>query len=116
MEEKNVTYNVYGGQLSLASDNATIYATQNNGVSGNELDKIIQDIVQNLSELEKEDAENIKDIAEMAKEELEKPEPKVSRLRNCVTLIAPMFTVANGIPSLVNNLQRLVDYITPYIG
>lgn len=116
MEEKNVTYNVYGGQLSLSSDNATSYATQNNGVSGNELDKIIQDIVQNLSELEKEDAENIKDIAEMAKEELEKPEPKVSRLRNCVTLIAPMFTVANGIPSLVNNLQRLVDYITPYIG
>ena len=51
----------------------------------------------------------------MAKEELAKPEPKASRLRNCVSLIAPMFTIANGIPTLVENLQKLVDYITPYI-
>lgn len=65
--------------------------------------------------MKKEDAENIKDIVDMAKEELAKPEPKVSRLRNCVTLIAPMFTIANGIPSLVSNLQKLIDYIVSYI-
>ncbi len=51
----------------------------------------------------------------MAKEELVKPEPKVSRLRNCVTLIAPMLTIANGIPALANSLQKLVDYIKPFI-
>ena len=115
MEEKNITYNVYGGQLSLASDNATIYATQNNGVNGNELDKLIQEIVQNLSGLRKEDAENIRDIVEMTKEELGKPEPKVSRLRNCLTLIAPMFTIANGMPTLMNGLQRLKNYIILHI-
>ena len=63
----------------------------------------------------KEDAEEIRDIVDLAKEELAKPEPKVSRLRNCLTLIAPMFTIANGIPTLVGNLQKLADYITPYI-
>lgn len=115
VEDKNITYNVHWGQLNIASDNAIINATQNNGISAKELDSIIKGIMDNLSDLKEEDAEEIKDIVDMAKEELSKPEPKTSRLRNCVTLIAPMITIANGIPTLVNNLQRLVDYINPYI-
>lgn len=51
----------------------------------------------------------------MAMEELKKPEPKVSRLRNCLALIAPMFTIANGIPTLANNLQRLQELINSHI-
>ena len=115
MEDKNLTFNISGGQVNLASGNGMIYATQNNGVSTSELDNIIKGIMDNLSNLKKEDAEEIKDIIDMAKEELGKPTPKPSRLRNCVTLIAPMLTIANGIPTLANNLQKLVDYIVPYI-
>lgn len=109
------TFNVNGGQVSIAKDNATIYVTQNNGVPANELDTIMKGIIDNLSHLKEEDAEQIKDIVEMADEELKKPEPKVSRLRSCLTVIAPMFTIANGIPTLADNLQKLVDYITPFI-
>lgn len=69
----------------------------------------------NLSGLKEEDAENIRDVVEMAKEELAKPEPKTGRLRNCLSLIAPMITVANGIPTLLDNLQKLMDYITLFI-
>lgn len=104
-----------GGQLNLANDNAAIYATQNIGVSGSELDDIIKGIRQNLSGLNKEEAEEIADIAEMARCELVKPEPKVSRLKNCLTLIAPMFTIANGIPALATNLQKLQEFIMQYI-
>lgn len=104
-----------GGQLNLANDNAAIYATQNIGVSGSELDDIIKEITQNLSGLNKEEAEEIADIAEMARCELVKPEPKVSRLKNCLTLIAPMFTIANGIPALATNLQKLQEFIMQYI-
>lgn len=104
-----------GGQLNLANDNAKIYATQNIGVSGSELDDIIKGIRQNLSGLNKEEAEEIADIAEMARCELVKPEPKVSRLKNCLTLIAPMFTIANGIPALATNLQKLQEFIMQYI-
>lgn len=104
-----------GGQLNLANDNATIYATQNIGVSGSELDEIIKEITQNLSGLNKEEAEEIADIAEMARCELLKPEPKVSRLKNCLTLIAPMFTIANGIPALATNLQKLQEFIMQYL-
>ena len=110
-----MTFNMNGGQFNYAKDNATINATQNNGVNASELDSIIKDIMENLSELKKEDAESIIDAIEMVREELAKPEPKVSRLRSCVTLFAPMFTIANGIPALANNLQGLIDYITPFI-
>lgn len=116
LENKNMTITVNGGQVNVAKDNATIYATQNNGVSANELDNIIKGIVDNLSDLKKEDVETITDIVDMAREELANPEPKVGRLRNCVSLIAPMMTIANGFPVLANNLQRLMDYIAPYIG
>lgn len=115
MEDTNMIFNMYGGQFNLAKDNAVINATQNNGVNAGELDSIIKGIMENLSDLKQEDAESIKDAVDMVKEELTKPEPKVSRLRSCVTLLAPMFTIANGIPILVSNLQRLVDYIIPYI-
>ena len=118
MEDKNYTVNFNtsnGGQVNIAKDNATIYAPLNNGVSDNELDNIIKEIMSNLSDLKKEDAEQISDIVDMVKDELKKPEPKVSRLKNCLTLIAPMFTIVNGIPTLANNLQKLIDYITPYI-
>ncbi len=118
MEDKNYTINFNasnGSQVNIAKENATMYATLNNGISTNELDNIIKEIMNNLSDLKKEDAEEISDIVDMVKEELKKPEPKVSRLKNCLTLIAPMFTIANGIPALADNLQKLINYITPYI-
>ncbi len=110
-----MAFNMYGGQVNYAKDNATINATQNNGVSANELDKIIKGIMENLSGLKKEDAESIKDAIDMVKDELAKPEPKASTLRSCVTLLAPMLTITNGIPALANNLQELIDYINSFI-
>lgn len=112
---KNMTFNVSGGQVNVANDDAIINITQNNGISADELDNIIKGIMENLSDLKKENADEIRDVVHMAKEELSKSEPKVSRLRNCVTLITPMLTIANGIPVLMSNLQKLIDYITPYI-
>lgn len=115
INNNSMIINMNGGQLNFARDNATINATQNNGINGNELDDIIKGIMENLSELKKEDADEIADIIEMAKDELTKPEPKVSRLRNCLALIASMFTIANGIPTLADNLQKLQEFISLYI-
>lgn len=110
-----MAFNMYGGQFINAKDSATVNATQNNGISADGLDGIIKGIMDNLSDLNEEDADSIRDIVDMAKDELEKPEPGVSRLKNCLALIAPMFTIANGIPTLADNLQKLVDYIAPFI-
>lgn len=111
MSKRGMVINMNGGQLNFANDNAIINATQNNGVDGNELDDIIKGIMENLSGLKKEDADEIADIVEMAKNELIKPEPKVSRLRNCLSLIAPMFTIVNGMPTLTANLHNLQELI-----
>ncbi len=116
MDKRNVTLNISGGQVNFAKDNSIINATQNNGIGGNELDIIIKAIKENLSGLKQEDADEIIDVVDMAKEELAKPEPKTSRLRNCITLIAPMMTIANGIPVLANNLQKLQEFIMQYIN
>lgn len=113
--KKGTIWNVSGGQVNVASGNATIHATQNSGVNANELDDVIKGIMSNLSTLKKEDSDEIADAVEMAKNELIKPEPKVSRLRNCLTLIAPMFTIANGIPALAANLQKLQELINMHI-
>lgn len=90
----NMTFNITGGQINIAKDNGNVNAIQNNGIGNNELDAIIGEIKNDLSELKKEDAEEIMDIVDMAREELAKTQPKVSRLRNCITLIAPMMTIA----------------------
>ena len=116
MENRNgVIFNITGGQVNFAKDNANINATQNNGISENELDVIIKAIKYNLLGVKKEEADEIIDVVEMAKEELTKPEPIISRLRNCITLIAPMMTIANGVPVLANNLQKLQELIIQYI-
>lgn len=115
MNNNGMIINMSGGQINIAKKNATIHATQNNGVNGKELDDIMKGIKENLSSLEKENAEQIADIVEMAKKELIKPKPKAGRLRNCLTLIAPMITIANGIPTLASNLQKLQEVIMRYI-
>ncbi len=107
----NMTFNITGGQINIAKDNGNVNAIQNNGIGNNELDAIIGEIKNDLSELKKEDAEEIMDIVDMAREELAKTQPKVSRLRNCITLIAPMMTIANGIPTLSSNLQKFQEFI-----
>lgn len=118
MEDKNMTINVNGGQVNIANDSSTMTVVQNNYnnvVNANELNDIIKGIMENVSGLSEKDADVIINAVDKAKEELSKPKPEVSRLRDCLTLISPMFTIANGIPTLVGNLQKLADYITPYI-
>lgn len=113
--KNNVTLNISGGQFNISKDSSTLNAVQNNGTSGTELEKIIKGIMDNVNELNKNDADQITDIAEMVKQELSKPEPRVSRLSNCLKLIAPMLTIANGIPTLYDNLQKLQEFIMQYI-
>lgn len=116
MDERNVVFKISGGQVNFAKDNATINAIQCESLSVSELDSIIKAIKDNLSDLKKEEADEIIDVVDMAREELTKPEPKASRLRNCITLIAPMMTIADGIPVLANNLQKLQEFIVQCIN
>lgn len=93
----------------------TINTTQNNEYDKDELNSIIDLIEKNLEKLNQEQAEDLQDTLSMVVEEFNNGTPRVGRLKKCITLLAPMLTVTNGIPVLAENLQKLYDYILPYI-
>lgn len=106
---------VYGGQVNIAHDNSSISATQNNGINVNELNSLITDIMGNLSGLSEENETIIKDSLEMIRDELSKSEPKKSILSGGIRLLAPMVSIANGIPTLAENLQKLIGFVAQFI-
>lgn len=109
-----ITFNNYGGQTIYAKDNATVDATQNYGLKENELEKIIKEISNNISYFNKEDSETIIDTLKMIQDELSKKKPSGSRLRNCVTLLSPMVTIANGAPQIAEKIGAVISYISQY--
>lgn len=117
-KENGVTITMNGGQFNISKDDSTLYVTQYN-VDHNsqlfELENIIKTITDNLYLLEKQEADELIDIVDIAKTELIKPVPQPSRLRNCLTLLGPMFTVANGIPVLIENLHKLQELILQFV-
>lgn len=113
--DESTIWNVSGGQVNIAMNHATINAVQNNGSTENEIERLVNNILDNLSEIEKESADTIVDAVEMIKDEIIKPEPKDRIIRNGIKLLAPMITIANGIPALADNIQEFIDYVTAYI-
>ena len=113
--DENTTWNVSGGQVNVANGNAVINATQNNGVEMSEMENLIKQIMDSVYSLEKEDAETIVDSIEMIRDELQKPEPKGKIISNGIKLLAPMISIANGIPTLADHIQKFIDMVTPYI-
>jgi hypothetical protein len=113
--DENVTWNVSGGQVNIANDNSTINATQNNGISTDELDIIVNAIKNNLNGLSAENKETLIDSIEMIHDEIVKSEPKGKIISNGIKLIAPIMTIANGLPVLAGNIQKFIDFVTPYI-
>lgn len=109
--DENIVWNVNGGQVNIASGNAIINATQNNGVNIAELESIIKNIMDNVSGLDKEVVDTIIDSVEMIREEIIKPEPKRNIISSGIKLLAPMISIANGIPALAENIQKLIDYV-----
>ncbi len=107
-------FNIMGGQVNINNE-GTMYAIQNCGAGTKELDSIIKDIKENLSDLKSEDAESIIEVVEMAEEELIQKEPKIHRLENCISLITSVFAIAKGMPLLIDNLQKLIDYIFRFL-
>ena len=115
MDEK-MYWNVSGGQVNVASNNATINATQNNGIQSDELDKTVKAIINNVPLVNNEDAETIVDSVNMIKDELLKPEPKRIIISNGIKLLAPMISIVNGIPTLAVSIKKLIDYATEFLS
>lgn len=113
--DENIIWNVSGGQVNVANDNAVINATQNNGVEMTEIENLIKNIMDNVYSLEKDNVETIVDSIEMIRDELQKPEPRGKIISNGIKLLAPMISIANGIPTLAAHIQKFIDMVTPFV-
>lgn len=114
MDEKTY-WNVTGGQVNIANDNATVNAIQNNGAIADEVNKLVSGILDNLGDVDRETSETIVDSVNMIKEELMKPTPKRAILANGIKLLAPIVSIVNGMPLLADNIQALITYVTTLI-
>lgn len=113
--DENMVFNVSGGQVNIANDNSTINATQNNGIEINKLDEIIKNIKGNLNDLSSEDSQTVVDAIDMVRDEIAKSKPKSNIINSGIKLLAPIITIANGIPVLASNLQLFIDLVSKYI-
>lgn len=104
-----VNGNVSGSQF--ARDNSTITVTNNNGIDVNEFEKLAKAITDNVSSLDDGNKETILDAIEILHEEIAKIQPKKSILNSGIKLLAPMVTIANGIPILAENIQNIIDFV-----
>lgn len=104
-----VNGDVSGSQF--AGDNSPITITYNNGIDTDEFEKLAKAIIDNVSLLDDENKETVLGAIEILREEITKAQPKKSILNSGIKLLAPIFTIANGIPTLANNIQKLIDFV-----
>lgn len=75
---------VNNGQVNLASDSATINATQNNGVDAQQLQGLLEAVRKESTGLSKEDSEIAVDNLEVVESELAQPTPRRGFLKTAL--------------------------------
>lgn len=114
--DENMMFNVSGGQVNISQGNSTLNATQYNSNDFSEIDKLIREIKLDLSKLSPKDEEEAIDAIDMIRSEIENQQPKKGNIRIGIKTLAPIITVANGIPVLISNLQKFIDMATTFIN
>jgi hypothetical protein len=107
----NITVN--NGQVNLASDNAVINATVNNGLNQAELksllDKVLEESKTNLSD---DDQISVQESIEVVGQELLQDNPKKTILRKVLLGLQAI----NGTAQFAAAVVALIQFVTPLIG
>lgn len=75
--------NISGNQVNIATNNSAITATQNNGINSDELNKLIQNIRNNIpEELSSEDKADVNESLDIIQEELLSNEPNTKVIKS----------------------------------
>lgn len=85
--DEKVTYSitVQNGQINIANDNATINATNTNGVDFSQCSKLIEAIRKDATTLSPDDKETLESSLEVIEEELQMAQPRKSFLKTAIT-------------------------------
>ena len=110
-EESRYIITVHGGQVNIAKDQATINATQNNGINTKELDKLVDSIKALLTdEIPKEEKEIINDNVEVLQEEIKKENPKKGFIRTAISGLQGIFPKIAGAARLTAALTSIIQF------
>ncbi|MBD5113247.1 MAG: hypothetical protein HDT42_12075 [Ruminococcaceae bacterium] len=86
--DSNITYNINGNQVNVANDNATINATQNNGIDAAELKKLFDSMRNSLSEeLSEEDKKDAEECIDIIEQELQSNNPNEETVKTRFKLL-----------------------------
>lgn len=86
------------------------------GIQGKELQEILNSIMGDLSRLNEKDRQKVTETVEDVAKAFSGQEVDSEKLRKCERIITRLTTVAKGVPALAENLQKLGDFIMPYIN
>ena len=113
-DEKTFQIEVKDGgiaQINIAQDNASVTATQNNGVDINKLDALIKNLKDNAIDLEYEDRQDVFDSAEVIETEVRSGKPKRGML---ITAGNTLKRIAGKVPQAVEFIAAVTE-ITAFI-
>ena len=116
-EENAFMITINGGtpQVNISRDNSTLNATQNNNISLQELESVINTIRSSLKQVDV--SEEIREMLlanlNVVEDESKKPERQKSVLKTAITTLS---TIIKGIPTAVaaaEGVQKLSDIVAP---
>ena len=102
-------FSIEGGshQINVANDNATIHATQNNGVDTSKLAELIKALQENSKELSPEDRQSLDTSIEFIQSELTSDKPK----KNIITFATKALQAISGSVEFLAAVATLVQFI-----
>lgn len=106
----NVT--VHNGQSIIATDNATVTATNNVGVDASELAKLIDAVKSATDTLTPEEQESVAESLEVIETEVLAEKPRKSMLKTAITTLKTV----KGIAEFGSAVVALAEFVSPYIG
>lgn len=111
--DEKVTYSitVQNGQVNIANDNATINATNTNGIDFSQCSKLLEALRKSASNLAPDDKETLESSLEVIKEEVQTAQPRKSFLK---TAIAGIKTI-KGTTEFASAAVALFEFLQTYL-
>lgn len=111
--DDKVIYNVtvHNGQAIIATDNATVTATNNVGVDMSELKKLISEVQAATTSLAPEDQETVSECLEVIETETAAEKPKKGMLRTALTTLRTV----KGIAEFGAAVAALAEFVGPLL-
>ena len=112
--DDRITYNVtvQNGQAIIATDNATVTATNNVGIDASELTKLIEAVKAATASLTPEEQESVAESLEVIETEVLAEKPRKSMLKTAITTLKTV----KGIAEFGSAVAALAEFVGPFIG